>query len=135
MRFRFKYNDGGRAQYHSNDRRQSDCVLRALSIYFNEDYEVMYQKMRDIIGRKKYKYYRGVNDDDLEKLMKELGFEFHPINPPRNLNTISFSCKKFIVDSKKHLSTIINGVIYDTYDIQEDAETNIISGYYTHNNY
>ena len=133
MKLSYIYNDGGRSKYHSTDRASSDCVLRSLCIFFKVDYEGMYQIMRDIIGRDKYKYYRCVPDSCVLKLMTALGFEFVEFDSPKLLDSSNIPMdRRIIVDSQFHFSAVINGVVNDTFDPQLDKDTQWIIGYYIH---
>lgn len=127
---RFVYSDGGRSQYFKAE-KVGDCVCRAICNATGEDYKKIY----DLLSEKGKSARNGVSKDKSRKLLKEMGWTWHPTM------TIGSGCKVhlkedelpkgvLIVSVSKHLTCIKDGVIYDTYDCSR-GETRCVYGYYT----
>lgn len=144
----FQENDGGRAAagYKGNT---GDCVCRAISIASGLDYLKIYNHITDATKEwrlnsrarhamkanpKNDTARTGVFKDVYHKFILSLGFKWIPTMK------IGQGCKvhlragelpkgKLIVSVSRHLTSVIDGVINDTYDPSRNA-TRCVYGYY-----
>ena len=138
------YNDGGRkdAGYKGDT---GDCVTRAISIATGRPYQKIYDLINNHAelerpgaksrqGRRSHAN-KGVFKATVQRVMKDLGWVWHPTMG------IGTGCKvhlrkdellggTIIVSLSKHLSTVIDGVIHDTYDTSRNG-TRCVYGYWT----
>lgn len=116
--------DGGRSQYFSGEKAVGDCVTRAIAIATQRDYLEVYKALakgqeqrgrgrsaRNGVGRKVYQAY-----------LESIGWEWVPTMK------IGQGCqvhlredelptdRTIIVRLSRHLSAVVHGVIYDSYD-------------------
>ena len=145
----FQYNDGGRkeAGYKGDT---GDCVVRSIAIASNQPYQIVYDKLYSlnknfrIQSNSKLAYKMSPKNDsprfgNHKKIYKDyiesLGFKWFPTMK------IGQGCKvhlrkdelpngTLIVNVSRHLTTVINGVINDTYDPSRDA-TRCVYGFWT----
>lgn len=133
------YNDGGRSKCFKGT--TGDCVCRAISIATGKDYKEIYNLIN-----KYAKEYSKTNPDDnsharygvskelADKILADLGYTWIP--------TMRFGtgCKVHLRDGElpngtlivrvsKHFTTVIDGIINDTYDCSRDG-TRCCYGYY-----
>lgn len=137
------YNDGGRksAGYKGDS---GDCVTRAISIATGRPYQEIYDLINNHAelerpgarrrqGRRSHAN-KGVFKSTVQRLLKDLGWVWHPTMG------IGTGCKvhlrkdelpggTIIVSLSKHLSTVIDGVIHDTYDTSRNG-TRCVYGYW-----
>lgn len=127
---KFKYNDGGRASSGFKG-KTGDCVTRAIAIASNLPYKEVYN---ELFKRAKGTPRNGVKRKIYEQYLKELGFQWI------TTSGIGVGCKIhldpkelpegiIIVRLSKHLSTVIDGVINDTYDCSRGG-SRCVYGYY-----
>tara|TARA_R110001606_G_C15326043_1_gene645078 strand:- start:1069 stop:1467 length:399 start_codon:yes stop_codon:yes gene_type:complete len=121
---KFQFNDGGReaAGYKG---KVGDCVVRALVIANDLDYKTTYRKMSQGVwelGRPKTAR-SGVNTAVFYPMLKQLGWvvvpkkdklRFRLDNLPRR--------KKVIVETRKHICVVIDGVIQDTWESSKNGD-------------
>lgn len=137
----FKYNDGGR-EYAGYKGGTGDCVCRAISIATEQTYQTVYDDLNNLIKskRKTKKAKRsdsrtGVHRKFYEEYLKNLGWKW------KATMEIGSGCKvhlkadelpqgRIIVRVTKHLTTMINGVIQDTYNPSRDGERCVYGYYY-----
>lgn len=129
------FNDGGRSNYFSA-KSVNDCVVRAIAIATQRDYNDVYNTIGEIVG---YSPRNGVYRNDLQKIMKEFGGTWTPCM------SIGSGCKVHLKDGElpmdarlicnvsKHLTCVINGVINDTFDPSR-GESRCVYGYWIFNN-
>lgn len=128
----FCYNDGGRSEYYKA-KHVGDCVTRAIAIANGWDYKFTYDLVKRYNGGETPR--NGVSKIVYKKLLADYGWEWTPC------------CGKGIIDSNihmsaselpdgivicrlsKHLATVIDGVLYDTYDCTRN-ETRKVYGYW-----
>lgn len=133
------YDDGGRSKYFKGS--TGDCVTRSISIATGMDYKEVY----DLIN----KYAKEEQIDDLcvsndrtgvsrelaDKILADLGWKWHACmifgkGCTTHLKDGELPKKgTFIVSVSKHLTTVVDGVIYDTYDPSRNG-TRCVYGYY-----
>lgn len=137
----FMYNDGGRlaAGYKG---ATGDCVVRAISIATETDYQTVYDGINELAKReRKGKRKRGksssrtgVYRSTYEKYLKSIGWTWH------YTMTIGSGCKvhlrseelpsgRIIVRLSRHLCAVIDGAVNDIYDPSRN-ETRCVYGYW-----
>lgn len=115
----FKYNDGGRANAGYKG-KAGDCVVRAVTIATNSDYQQMYKKMasasKERGGSKSAR--NGVHKDVYEPILKELGFVWQsaPKFVGRKARTYDMPKGVVIARQAHHLVAVIDGVANDIWD-------------------
>ena len=144
----FKYNDGGRkeAGYKGDT---GDCVVRSIAIASNQPYQIVYDKLYSlnknfrIQSNSKLAYKMSPKDDsprlgNHKKIYKDyiesLGFKWFPTMKigqgcKVHLRKNELPSGTLIVNVSRHLTTVINGVINDTYDPSRDA-TRCVYGFW-----
>lgn len=140
----FVYNDGGRSAYFKG--QADDCVCRAICNATGLDYKAVY----DVINEKakserksrrkakKSSARAGVYKGTTKKVIEDfLGWEWH------STMTIGQGCKvhlnenelpngTLIVQVAKHLTCVIDGVIYDTFNPNDySTGERCVYGYWT----
>lgn len=126
----FIYNDGGRAAagYRGST---GDCVTRAIAIATGKPYQEVYDALTElgkrerVTKRKRSKSHArtGVHKRTYHRYLESLGWQWTPTM------FIGSGCKVHLVDGElppgrlivsvsKHLTTVIDGVIFDTHDPQ-----------------
>jgi hypothetical protein len=136
----FKYNDGGRADsgYKPNAR---DCVTRAISIVSGKSYKEVYdalnllaKKERPRGNKKRSSSRNGVHKRTYNKYMESIGFKWvscMKIGQGCKIHLVQDELPKgrIVVRLSKHLTSVIDGVIHDTYDPSRDG-TRCVYGYW-----
>ena len=113
--------DGGRSIFLQDNgmptdtEEVGDCVVRAFSIYLNEDYAYMYERMDEEQDKPPelgtYDYvYEEIADENGMMLIEFIDTKFKNI-AELNINGI--------LRSNPHLATIMNGQIWDNWDSGE----------------
>ena len=138
---RYIYNDGGR-QDAGFKGSTGDCVTRSIAIVTGKPYKEIYDALNQLseserIGKRKKKKSNartGVYKRTIRKYMESLGYEWTPTMQ------IGQGCKthlrgdelpegKLVVSVSKHMTTMIDGVINDTYDCSREG-TRCVYGYF-----
>lgn len=149
---RFTYNDGGRAKA-GYEGKTGDCVTRAIAITSGLPYEEVYKtlhrlnkeyadthrcqvakKIKSGKGRRGTTPRNGVFSEIYRPYLESLGYEWVPTMK------VGGGCKvhlkeeelpkgTLIVRVSRHLTSVIDGVIHDTYDPSR-CETRCVYGYY-----
>jgi|SRR5882672_7197170 len=125
---RFEYNDGGRkaAGYRG---KTGDCVCRSIAIATKMPYTYVYMLLNEhtqeqrITKRqpKRGSARTGIYKTTIKRIMEMLGWKWTPTMQ------IGSGCKvhlrdgelpfgRLVVSVSKHMTTVIDGVIYDTHD-------------------
>lgn len=127
---KFQYNDGGRAEAGYKG-TTGDCVTRSIAIATGKPYQEVYDalnglgKLERASKRKRGKSTArtGVYKQTIRKYLNSIGWKWTPTMQ------IGSGCKvhladgelpagRLIVSVSKHLTTVIDGVVNDTYDPQ-----------------
>lgn len=148
----FKYNDGGRSKYFKGD--AGDCVVRAIAIATNSDYKKIYYELKnrnaDYLESKNTKLSKALQrtgstprQGNYKKIYHDyilsLGFKWTPtmfVGQGCKVHLIENELPKgtLIVSLSRHLCTVINGVINDTFNPQRQDEdgrqTRCVYGFY-----
>ena len=131
MKLQFVYNDGGRSNYFKAG-NVSDCVTRAIAIVTGKDYKEVYNTIKSIIGSSPR---NSVPNKYLRQIMKHFGGVWVP------LSGIGIGCKahltgneipmngRIICNVSKHVTAVIDGVNYDTYDSSRNG-SRCVYGYW-----
>lgn len=120
------FNDGGRiAAGHKGSAR--DCVCRAIAtvtqLPYNEVYDLinnfaMHERRR---AKKRSSARTGVHSATTRKILKHLGWKWHPTmfvgqGGKTHLRATKLPSGPLIVKLSRHITTVIDGIIHDTYD-------------------
>ena len=131
MKLGYVYHDGGRSNYFKAG-NVGDCVIRALAIIKGMNYKEVYDTVKSIVGESPR---NGVPRKKLQNVMKHFGGVWVP------LSGIGTGCKahlaayeipmsgKIICNVSKHVTAVIDGVNYDTYDSSRNG-TRCVYGYW-----
>lgn len=109
----FHFNTGGREKYYKQVYVR-DCATRALAIANNLDYKVAYKLM--------WKYQNGtprngVSTKSTNRCLSDIGWDYHDIKSEHiKINEFKFPNGIIICRIKGHVTTIINGIINDTWN-------------------
>jgi hypothetical protein len=136
---RFIYNDGGRsAAGYTGD--AGDCVVRAIAIAAELPYQDVYDSINQLAKlEKRGKRKRGISSarsgvyrNTYDRYLRSIGWQWTPTM------LIGSGCKvhltdgelpmgRLIVSVSRHMTAVIDGVIYDTHDPQREP-TEVFSG-------
>lgn len=133
------YNDGGRSKYFKG--YANDCVCRSIAIANKMDYKEVYDLITDYIRKEPLddlyvtNARAGVSKDLSRKILEDLGWVYTPTMKFGSGCTIHLKKEelpegRLIVQVSKHLTTVIDGIIYDTYDPSRN-ETRCVYGIWT----
>jgi len=128
MRRNFRFDDGGRAAAGYRG-KAGDCVVRAIAIAAQRPYQEIYERVnraatRERTGKRK----RGISNartgvyrGSIHRVMQELGWEWTPTMQigsgcTVHLRADELPAGRLVVSVSKHLTAVIDGVIYDTHD-------------------
>jgi hypothetical protein len=140
----FVYHDGGRSEagYKGN---AGDCVVRSIAIITGKPYQEVYDAINDIskteriTKRKKTKSTarNGVYKTTYDKYIKSLGYTWIPtmfigVGCKVHLNADELPSGRLIVSVSKHMTAVIDGVIYDTFNCSRVGRR-CVYGYYIKN--
>jgi hypothetical protein len=137
----YQYNDGGRSEagYKGS---AGDCVCRAIAIATEQNYGKVYDDLNRLIAsmrqtkRVKTSHPRkGINRKIYDAYLKSLGWNWTPTVKIGTGCKIHLSDKelpkgRLIVRVSKHLTSVIEGVLNDTYDCSR-GESRCVYGYYS----
>lgn len=137
----FQYNDGGRKEAGFKGLAK-DCVTRAIAISTGLEYNIVYE-MVDRYGAKEYNSKHksskssarsGVWKPTTRKIMADLGWEWVPTmfvgsGCRVHLKKSELPNGVIMVSLSRHMTTVIDGVINDTYNPSRN-ETRCVYGYY-----
>lgn len=136
----FLYDDGGRASTGYKG-TAGDCAVRAISIATGQSYQKVYDDLNQIIKTSRQtKIARdssarnGIHRRFYQTYLEKLGWKWVPTM------TIGSGCKihlkkeelpsgRVIAQVSKHLVTLIDGIIHDTYDCSRNG-TRCVYGYF-----
>lgn len=129
----FKYNDGGRSLYFKAS-NVSDCAVRALAIASGRDYKEVYNELKKLNNGVSCR--NGTPTSVSSKWLKQndfitlsgimevgTGIKYHLCD--EDLVDLIKKYPVMVVQVSKHLTTIINGVLNDTYDCSRDGTRGI----------
>lgn len=133
MKTEFQYNDGGRSKYFKG--RGGDCVTRAIAIVTGIDYKDIYNRLADGNSNQRAGKYeskskagkrtalKGISTKRkwFKDLMHELGFKWVATMTigsgcTTHLCSNELPSGKLILALSGHYTTMINGVINDTFN-------------------
>lgn len=118
---KFVSNDGGRSKYFKGS--SGDCAVRALAIYFNEDYKDVYDSFNP------YKVIGGSprNGNTRQKIFDVYSkrglvcLELH-----KELDVDELSQFNIIIEYENHVQACMKGVVHDTHQKHETFEAHSI---------
>ena len=137
----FTYNDGGReaAGFKGST---GDCVTRSIAIITGKPYKEVYDAINDLAknertGKRKKKKSNartGVFKATSKKYLESLGYTWIPTMQigqgcKVHLRSDELPSGRLIVKVSKHMTTMIDGVINDTYDCSRQG-TRCVYGYF-----
>ncbi len=133
----YQYNDGGRsaAGYKGTTR---DCVTRAIAIATSKPYKEVYDALntlsKTVKTRGKSSSRTGVQKAVWKKYLDSLGWKWTPTMAIGSGCTVHLRASELpsgvvIASLSRHLCTIVDGVIQDTFDPSRES-TRCVYGYY-----
>jgi hypothetical protein len=138
----FKYHDGGRAQAGFKG-STSDCVTRAIAIATGLPYQQIYDainkaSVNERTGSRKRSVSNartGVHKYTRCRVLESLGWSWTPTmgigtGCTVHLKASELPAGQLIVEVSKHVTAVIDGVIFDTHDPSR-SETRCVYGYWT----
>lgn len=127
---KWQYHDGGRAEAGFKG-KTNDCVTRAIAIATGKPYKEVYDELsKDRSAR------MGVYKTTYRKYLIRLGYTWTPtmfVGQGCKVHLKSEELPKngtLIVSVSKHLTVVIDGVLYDTHDCSRSG-TRCVYGYYS----
>lgn len=139
----FRYNDGGRAAAGFKG-SAGDCVVRAIAIAAEMPYREVYDLVNEVSkGEKASKRKRGkssarggVHKDTTRKILDRLGWKWTPTMKigqgcKVHLKDGELPAGRLIVSVSRHLTTVIDGAIHDTFDPRHGETFTYVDGVYT----
>ena len=142
---RFIFNDGG-SQDAGFKGQTKDCVTRAIAIVTGKPYKEVYDALNklsetEFLGKnmKRNSSSRtGVYRKTYEKYLKSLGYEWIPTmligqGCKTHLRADELPTERLIIRVSKHITTMIDGVINDTYDCSREGSRCVYGYYYKPN--
>jgi hypothetical protein len=121
MEIKFNENDGGRIDYFPSQKKKDvagDCVIRSIAITTGLDYMEVWNKLFELgteIGQlpnDQTTYTKFLNSMGIRKLptLKDLNGKKY------RLHSFPLTKGKYIIHTTNHLTTVVNGVVNDTWD-------------------
>lgn len=135
------FSDGGKkeAGFSGN---AGDCVVRAIAIVSGKPYIEVYNALNALSKfERRGKRKRGISNSrtgvyrtTYERYLKSLGFTWVPTmhigqGCKTHLKASELPSGRIICTLSKHLTAVIDGIIYDTHDCSRN-ETRCVYGYY-----
>lgn len=118
----YNFNDGGRSQYREGS--AGDCVARAISIAAKLDYKAVCEELQ---RRGCPNPEEGCHKRVWGRYLKDLGFKWVTSAGKGRTNTDHIPAEGCVIlRQKRHLCTVIDGVLNDTYETHNKR----FSGYY-----
>lgn len=142
----FVYNDGGRSRYYRAE-SVGDCVTRAIAIATRTDYKEVYDSINKLakaerVGSKKRHISssrNGVYKITERKYLESIGWSYKPLMKigssehyyltESDLETLGLEDGRYILQIRRHLTAVIDGVINDTFNPSEYYDP-MLYGYY-----
>lgn len=141
----FTYNDGGRSKYFKGT--GGDCVTRAIAIATGKDYMEIYNKLsegnqsqrkgkhekKSKAGKKSALNGISTKRKWFKDYMIELGFEWIPTmfigqGCKVHLHKDELPKGVLVISLSRHLTCVIDGIIYDIYNPQRGSEVGMKNG-------
>lgn len=128
---KFVYDDGGRSKYFKTE-NVGDCAVRAISIATGIDYMKVYNDLKELNGGKSCR--NGTPKKVDKAYIRSLGWKWKPTmligkGCQVHLREDELPHGTLIVQVSKHLTCVIDGVIYDTFDCSRNG-TRCVYGYW-----
>jgi hypothetical protein len=132
----WRYSDGGRDKYFKG--LTGDCVIRAISIVGGYNYKAVYDDLFNIQQELKIKNpspRNGVSKKAYHKYLIDRGWSWTPtmfIGSGCKVHVRSWELPKgkHILRLSRHLTSLIDGIIHDTFDPSRNG-SRCVYGYYT----
>lgn len=126
---KFQFNDGGRKEAGYKG-LVGDCVVRAVVIANDLDYKTTYRKISLInanTGRGKT-VRRGVIPSLTNQTLRDLGWKKLPMDRKLRFRADNLpKRKKLIIQTRRHVCAVIDGVLMDTWDSTKSGDALIES--------
>jgi hypothetical protein len=139
---KFVHDDGGRAAAGYKGDAPGDCACRAIAIATGTPYQTVYDALNGLGQRERVTKRRrhksgartGVHKATFRKFLTDLGWTWVPTmfiggGCKVHLRADELPSGRLIVSLSKHLTTVIDGVVHDTYDGSRDG-TRCVYGYF-----
>jgi ABC-type bacteriocin/lantibiotic exporter with double-glycine peptidase domain len=128
----YTYADGGRSEAGYKG-TANDCAVRAIAIYTNLPYKVIYDDMRYFLEvRDGGSPRNGILEHHLTRYLAQLGFRYKDVkNDNISLGSNKLPKRDLIVILDQHVCAIIKGTVHDSYDPNEmKPKDNEVLGYW-----
>lgn len=125
---RFVVDDGGRAAAGYKG-LTGDCVTRAIAIAAQLPYQQVYDALNETARKHEWAgrsggrsdARRGVHKQTIARYMKSIGWEWTPTMFIGSGCTVHLRAEelppgRLVVSVSRHITSVINGVVHDTYD-------------------
>ena len=121
------YDDGGRSNYFKGS--AGDCVVRAIAIATEQDYKKVYDELalmhQERYGKRSAR--NGTHRDDIKRYMADLGWKWNPTmgigtGCTVHLREDELPGGRVMCSLSRHIATVVDGVLHDTYDSSRDGE-------------
>ena len=133
--------DGGRAgeRGYGGTRSTGDCVPRAIAIATDQPYKQVHQELRDLqyAAGMRRSVSNGTIDSVWQPYLRELGWTEHRCDVPKGHRPWLLAEEEWlpmdenvIVSLPRHLTTVMRGVLTDTYDPSKRG-TAIVAAFWT----
>jgi hypothetical protein len=138
------FNDGGR-QAAGFKGHTGDCVTRSIAIVTGKPYKEVYDALNQLSEseritkrhKKRSNARTGVGRKTCQKYLESLGYEWIPTMQigsgcKTHLRSDELPAGRLIIRVTKHITTMIDGVIHDTFDCSRQG-TRCVYGYFIKN--
>ena len=138
----WQYNDGGRAAAGFKG-STGDCVVRAIAIAGNLDYQQVYDELNEAAqrerprkGRSRSSSRTGVKRNTIRRYLKDLGWSWTPTMEigsgcQVHLRADELPSGRIVVALSKHLAAVIDGTVHDIDPDVARGGTRCVYGYWT----
>ena len=139
---KFVENDGGRKDVGFKG-STGDCVTRSIAFVTGKPYKEVYDTLNKLSeseritkrNKKKSNARTGVHRKTYQKYLESLGYEWTPTMQigqgcKTHLRSDELPAGRLVVRVSKHITSMIDGVINDTYDCSREG-TRCVYGYFS----
>lgn len=134
---KYVFNDGGRLRAGYTG-AASDCVTRSIAIATGKPYVEVYEYLNKLIGLSSVEKIRkstastGVYRETYEIMLRMMGWKYVIVwKPATDYLLESLPKGRLILSVHKHMTTLINGVVHDTFNpFESKTKRRILQGFY-----
>ena len=140
MTLRYKFNDGGKAEACLGTARSNDCCIRAAAIALGQGYRKTKSELNELLIEMTGGLDRSCNNGTptpvFHRYLTDRGFELTltPTTPKTYLHDYDFADRNVIAVLPRHLMSVKDNVVNDTWDSRKCRKTKCgspsLNGYY-----